>query len=83
MIMIRIRETLPLVTLAALTLTSLTVQPAAAQQRTVKEPLERYQEALRLDPEDGPSRVYRARCEAFIAEPPEWLTEDWDGAIDI
>ncbi len=32
--------------------------------------------ALKIDPEDGPSDVYRIRCEEFIADPPP---EDWDG----
>ncbi len=32
--------------------------------------------ALKVDPEDGPSRVYYARCKQYIEEPPP---EDWDG----
>ncbi|MBT3276065.1 MAG: hypothetical protein HN368_23155 [Spirochaetales bacterium] len=32
--------------------------------------------ALKLDPADGPSEVYKKRCEEFIADPPP---EDWDG----
>ena len=42
-----------------------------------------FDEALRAHPEDGPSRAFKARCEAFMAEAPEWLTEDWDGAIEV
>ncbi|MBN2535852.1 MAG: tetratricopeptide repeat protein [Spirochaetales bacterium] len=32
--------------------------------------------ALKLDPEDGPSKVYFARCKEYIKNPPP---EDWDG----
>jgi hypothetical protein len=32
--------------------------------------------ALKIDPEDGPSKVYLARCEDYVKDPPP---EDWDG----
>jgi len=32
--------------------------------------------ALRVDPEDGPSKEYYARCKHYIENPPP---EDWDG----
>jgi hypothetical protein len=32
--------------------------------------------ALKACPEDGPSRVYYARCKYYIENPPP---EDWDG----
>ena len=32
--------------------------------------------ALKIDPEDGPSKVYLARCEDYIKDPPP---DDWDG----
>lgn len=41
-----------------------------------------FDEALRIDPEDGPSRTFKARCETFLTSPPEWLTPDWDGVWD-
>ena len=34
--------------------------------------------ALKLDPEDGPSKVYYARCKHYIENPPP---EDWDGVF--
>ncbi len=35
-------------------------------------------EALKVDAEDGPSKVYYARCKYFIENPPP---EDWDGVF--
>ena len=35
-------------------------------------------EALKVDPEDGPSKVYRERCEHYIENPP---ADDWDGVF--
>ena len=32
--------------------------------------------ALKIDPDDGPSKVYFARCKHYIENPPP---EDWDG----
>ena len=37
-----------------------------------------FAEALKLDPEDGPSKVYFARCKHYIENPPP---EDWDGVF--
>jgi tetratricopeptide (TPR) repeat protein len=34
--------------------------------------------ALKLDPNDGPSKVYVARCRHYIQSPPP---EDWDGVF--
>ncbi|MBI9103349.1 MAG: tetratricopeptide repeat protein [Spirochaetales bacterium] len=34
--------------------------------------------ALKVDPEDGPSKVYFARCKHYIDSPPP---EDWDGVF--
>ena len=34
--------------------------------------------ALELDPNDGPSKVYYARCSHYIENPPP---EDWDGVF--
>ncbi len=34
--------------------------------------------ALRIDAEDGPSKVYYARCKHYIENPPP---EDWDGVF--
>lgn len=37
-----------------------------------------FAQALKLDPEDGPSKVYFARCKVYIETPPP---EDWDGVF--
>jgi len=34
--------------------------------------------ALKVNPEDGPSKVYYARCKHYIENPPP---EDWDGVF--
>ncbi len=38
--------------------------------------LKSFEEALRVDPEDGPSKVYHQRCKHYLENPPP---EDWDG----
>ncbi len=35
-----------------------------------------FAKALKVDPQDGPSKVYYARCKDYIENPPP---EDWDG----
>lgn len=40
------------------------------------EPL--FAEALRIDSQDGPAKVYLDRCRQYIQEPP---SEDWDGVF--
>jgi tetratricopeptide (TPR) repeat protein len=37
---------------------------------------EAFARALKIDPEDGPSKEYFARCEQYIQDPPP---SDWDG----
>ncbi len=37
-----------------------------------------FAKALSLDAEDGPSKVYHARCKHYIENPPP---EDWDGVF--
>jgi len=37
-----------------------------------------FAQALKVDPEDGPSKVYFARCKVYIESPPP---EDWDGVF--
>jgi hypothetical protein len=37
---------------------------------------ESFTAALKLDPNDGPSKVYLERCNEYIETPPP---EDWDG----
>jgi tetratricopeptide (TPR) repeat protein len=40
--------------------------------------LRAFEEALALDPEDGPSIVYVERCKFYLENPPP---EDWDGVF--
>ena len=37
-----------------------------------------FRRALKVDSEDGPSKVYFARCQHYIENPPP---EDWDGVF--
>ena len=37
-----------------------------------------FAQALQIDPDDGPSKVYYARCKHYIDNPPP---EDWDGVF--
>lgn len=37
-----------------------------------------FAKCLEIDPEDGPSKVYYARCKHYIENPPP---EDWDGVF--
>ncbi len=39
---------------------------------------ELFAKALRVDPEDGPSKVYYVRSKHYIENPPP---EDWDGVF--
>ena len=37
-----------------------------------------FAKALNVDPEDGPSKVYFARCKHYLQNPPP---DDWDGVF--
>ena len=37
-----------------------------------------FSQALKADPDDGPSEVYLERCNMYIENPPP---EDWDGVF--
>jgi tetratricopeptide (TPR) repeat protein len=39
-----------------------------------------FAKALGLDPQDGPSKVYQARCKHYLESPPG---EDWDGIFKM
>lgn len=39
---------------------------------------EKFAEALKIDNEDGPSKVYYLRCKHYLENPPP---EDWDGVF--
>lgn len=40
--------------------------------------LQFFSDALRVDPNDGPSKVYYLRCKHYIENPPP---DDWDGVF--
>jgi hypothetical protein len=42
------------------------------------EALKYFGEALKVDPNDGPSKVYYLRCKFYVDNPP---SEDWDGVF--
>ena len=43
-----------------------------------EEALASFEQALQIDPSDGPARVYAERCRHYIESPPP---EDWDGVF--
>ncbi|MGQ9561777.1 MAG: CHASE2 domain-containing protein [Candidatus Oleimicrobiaceae bacterium] len=53
---------------------------AAYRARRWRAALDAFRAALELDPEDGPSQVYRQRCTLFLQEPPP---ADWDGVFEM
>ncbi len=42
--------------------------------------IENFKNALKIDPNDGPSMTYLERCKIFIESPPK---EDWDGVFNL
>lgn len=48
------------------------------KERKFVEAKKSFNEALQVKPDDGPSKLYIGRCDAFIADPPP---EDWDGVF--
>ncbi|RKY57798.1 MAG: hypothetical protein DRP95_06600 [Candidatus Latescibacterota bacterium] len=49
-------------------------------ERKWEEAIARFQEALKIHPEDGPSLAFLRRCRAFLRNPPP---EDWDGVFEL
>ncbi len=43
-----------------------------------EEAQKQFVQALKIDKDDGPSKVYYARCKHYIDNPPP---EDWDGVF--
>ena len=43
-----------------------------------RQALDFFAKALKIDPDDGPSKVYYARCRHYLENPPP---EDWDGVF--
>ncbi|WP_061239646.1 tetratricopeptide repeat protein [Leptospira interrogans] len=48
--------------------------------RKFTEALEEFKKAIELTPDDGPSKKYIGRCQAFITNPPP---ADWDGVFEM
>lgn len=48
------------------------------REKKFKEAIVKFQEAIRIRPEDGPSKLYLERCEHLISNPP---AADWDGVF--
>jgi tetratricopeptide repeat protein len=42
-----------------------------------------FDEALQLEPADGPAATLLARCGEFVWRTPEWLGDSWDGAFSV
>jgi len=53
---------------------------AAYKNMKFKEALEHFKEAVNTKPDDGPSKLYIERCEAFIENPPP---AEWDGVFTM
>jgi len=53
---------------------------ATYKRRDFAQAKRKFEETLALDPSDGPSKVYRARAETYLATPPSW---DWDGVYEL
>ncbi len=52
----------------------------AYKHRDFKTAAARFEAALALDPEDGPSRVYLERAKEYLVAPPP---ADWDGVYEL
>jgi tetratricopeptide (TPR) repeat protein len=48
------------------------------KQRNFKDAKEVFTKALKIVPEDGPSKLYVERCNEYLKRPPE---DDWDGVF--
>ncbi|GAB0058669.1 hypothetical protein SIID45300_03022 [Candidatus Magnetaquicoccaceae bacterium FCR-1] len=50
------------------------------RRRAYREAIERFEAALGVFPEDGPSRTYVERCKEYLESPPP---ADWDGVFQL
>jgi len=48
------------------------------KQRNWKDAMEGFKKALKILPDDGPSKLYIERCKTYIRNPPD---DDWDGVF--
>lgn len=50
------------------------------KQRSFSDAMKKFAEALKVDNEDGPSKVYYARCKLYLENPPP---PEWDGVFTM
>ncbi len=50
------------------------------KKRDFRSAMERFKAAYALDPNDGPSKVFGARCKLYLENPP---AEGWDGVFEM
>ncbi|MBN2656748.1 MAG: tetratricopeptide repeat protein [Spirochaetales bacterium] len=48
------------------------------KERSFGEAIKKFAQALKIDSDDGPSKVYYARCKHYMSSPP---SDDWDGVF--
>ncbi len=53
---------------------------AAYKQRKWEDAINNFEEALKMEPNDGPSGLYLERARAFKLNPPP---DDWDGVFTM
>lgn len=53
---------------------------AAYKERNWDKAMEFFKQALEIDPNDGPSKLYLERCELYKENPPP---DDWDGVFTM
>ena len=50
------------------------------KNRSFTEAMAKFADALKLDQDDGPSKVYYARCKMYLDNPPP---PEWDGVFTM
>ena len=50
------------------------------KERSFSDAMKKFAEALKVDREDGPSKVYYARCRMYMENPPP---PEWDGVFTM
>ncbi|MBN1899209.1 MAG: tetratricopeptide repeat protein [Spirochaetes bacterium] len=50
------------------------------RSRKFDQAIKQFQKALKIKPEDGPSKLYIQRCELLLKKPP---AADWDGVFTM
>jgi hypothetical protein len=50
------------------------------KKRDFRSAMDKFKAAYSLDPNDGPSKVFGARCKLYMDNPP---SEGWDGVFEM